>query len=301
MTGVLWAVLAGVGFGLFQAVNRRAVLGMDVYLATFIQLLVATVVLVIVSLTTENLGLLATTPATAWLYFGLAGFVHFFLGWTFLNASQKKIGAARTTSLIGMLPLFGVVFAAVALGEIPTIFTVGGMLLIVGGVYLVNYSRLRSRAAVQTGQGLATGWRSLLTGLLAALSWSISPIFIRYGLLDLASPVLGLTFGLLISTVGYGLVLVARGLAASLSKVPTDFLVIKLIAGILSGLAMWVYWIAFDLAPVGLVLALSLLSVPVVFFLSPLLVGQDLEQVTGPVWLGSGLIITGSLVLIFIG
>ena len=58
---------------------------------------------------------------------------------------------------------------------------------------------------------------------------------------------------------------------------------------------------AFGLTSVALVLALTLLSVPVVNLLSPIMVGRDLEQVTIQVWLGSALIIGGSLILIFWG
>ena len=50
----------------------------------------------------------------------------------------------------------------------------------------------------------------------------------------------------------------------------------------------------------NLALALSLVSVPVVNLLSPLLVGRHIEQVTVQVWLGSALIVGGSLVLIFL-
>ena len=44
MSGAWWAVSAGLGFGLFRAINRRAVRGMSVPLATFIPLLVSAVV-----------------------------------------------------------------------------------------------------------------------------------------------------------------------------------------------------------------------------------------------------------------
>jgi len=68
---------------------------------------------------------------------------------------------------------------------------------------------------------------------------------------------------------------------------------------VLTGLATWAYWMAFGLTSVALVLALSLLSVPVVNLIAPIVVGRDLEQVTAQVWLGSGLIVGGSLSLIF--
>ena len=47
MSGQLWALIAGVGFGTFQASNRRAAQRLDVYLSTFLQLIVSAVVLAI--------------------------------------------------------------------------------------------------------------------------------------------------------------------------------------------------------------------------------------------------------------
>jgi drug/metabolite transporter (DMT)-like permease len=256
-------------------------------------------VLAAASVATEDLALLRQVSGLAWLNFGLAGFFHFFIGWTFLNASQKLIGAARTGSLIGTTPLFAAVIAGLILREFPTLVTIAGILLIVGGVFLVNYANIRPAAGNQTASG-ATGWRSLLLGLAAALCWAISPIFIRYGLAELPSPILGVTIGITACMLGYALALAVRRSWAPLTAISTDAFTFKLAAGLLVGLSTWARWVALDLASVAMVLALSLVSVPLVNVLSPLLVGQHLEQVTSQVWLGSALIIGGSLVLIFL-
>jgi drug/metabolite transporter (DMT)-like permease len=106
VTGVLWAIVAGLGFGVFQSFNRRAGRSIDSYLSTFMLLVASSIVLAIVSLLTEDLSPLGEAPLMAYVNFGLAGFVHFFLGWTFLTLSQKLVGAARTGALIGTTPLF---------------------------------------------------------------------------------------------------------------------------------------------------------------------------------------------------
>jgi hypothetical protein len=49
------------------------------------------------------------------------------------------------------------------------------------------------------------------------------------------------------------------------------------------------------------VLALSLLSVPTVLFLAPLIVGRHLELVGPRVWAGSTLVVGGALALIAVG
>ena len=56
MSGVLWATASGIGFGLFQSINRRAIRGIeDPYVSTFLQLSVATAILVVASLLSQDL------------------------------------------------------------------------------------------------------------------------------------------------------------------------------------------------------------------------------------------------------
>ena len=138
MTGVSWAIVAGVGFGVFQSLNRRAGRSIDAYLSTFVLLLDSAVILVIASVLTEDLSLLQGAPLRAFVNFGLAGFVHFFLGWTLLTLSQKRIGAARTGALIGATPLFAFIIGVVLFGELLSLPVIVGIILVISGVYLVS-------------------------------------------------------------------------------------------------------------------------------------------------------------------
>ena len=138
MTGVLWAIVAGAGFGVFQSFNRRAGRSIDSYLSTFLLLVVSAGVLVAVSLLTEDLSLLKGAPLLAYVNFGLAGFVHFFLGWTFLTLSQKLVGAARTGALIGTAPVFAFGVGLVFFGETLGVPVIIGVVLVIVGVYLVS-------------------------------------------------------------------------------------------------------------------------------------------------------------------
>ncbi|MEJ2733895.1 MAG: DMT family transporter [Anaerolineae bacterium] len=139
MTGVLWAIVAGLGFGVFQSFNRRAGRSIDSYLSTFMLLVASSIVLAIVSLLTEDLSPLGEAPLMAYVNFGLAGFVHFFLGWTFLTLSQKLVGAARTGALIGTTPLFAFAVGLVFFGEVLSLPILIGVLLVIAGAYLVSH------------------------------------------------------------------------------------------------------------------------------------------------------------------
>lgn len=138
MSGIYWATVAGIGFGVFQTLHRRAGRGVDRYLSTFILLAVSAVVLIVTTLVMGDSGALATAPFAAWANFALAGIIHFFLGWTFLTFSQRRIGAARTGALIGTSPLFGALIAAVVLQEFLTLPAMAGVMLVVIGVTLVS-------------------------------------------------------------------------------------------------------------------------------------------------------------------
>jgi uncharacterized membrane protein len=300
MSGAIWALVAGVGFGLFQSVNRRGVYGMDVYMATFVQLVVSSLVLGGISLVTEDVRSLFAAPLSALLNFAAAGFFHFFIGWTFLNASQKRIGAARTSPLIGTTPLFATVIAALTLREMPGLLALLGIGLIVAGAYVISRWPGNSSGTTAGPFKVDSGWRASWLGLSAAFCWALSPIFIRAGLAELPSPLLGVTVGAAASAIGYGALLLWQRQNRVTEKITAEAWIFKIVAGILVGLSTWARWIALDLAPVAVVLAITMVSTPVVIVLSPYVSGKHLEQVTATLWAGAGLIIGGALLLTFI-
>src|SRR5919204_4543061 len=133
---------AGLALGVFQTLNRRAVGGMaDAYLATFLQLLVALFVLTAASVGTEDVGLLREATTASLVWFSAAGLVHFFVGWTLLNMSQMRIGAARTSPLLSTNPVFGAAIAAVWLSELPGFLPWLGIVLVLAGAVVVSLGR----------------------------------------------------------------------------------------------------------------------------------------------------------------
>jgi drug/metabolite transporter (DMT)-like permease len=292
VTGPALAAAAGLGFGVFQTLNRRAVGGMsDAYLATFLQLLVALAVLVVASLTTEDVGLLDDATTLSLAYFSLAGIIHFSLGWTLLNISQMRIGAARTSPLLATTPVFGAAIAVVILQELPGALVWLGVALVTAGALVVSLERVS-----EVGWGVS--WEDALPGLATALAWAASPVLIKEGLEGLPSPLLGLTLGMIVAVLAYAVALPFRPGVEGSGLGSWDALAFKLVAGVMVGLSVWARWASLDYAAVAVVLALGLLSVPVVLLLSPLLMGRHVERVTAQVWLGAALVVIGGLVLV---
>lgn len=262
---------------------------MDVYASTFVLLAIAGVILVTASVATGDVRELADASSTGIAWFAVAGVLHFFGGWTFLSLSQARIGAARTSPLVSISPVFGVVVAAVTIHESPTVGEFAAILVVLVGVYLVALEKLQDSSRPPA--------RDAAFGLSTALCWAISPVMIKHGLRGLHSPLLGVTIGMICALAVYAVALAVTGRRIGLAARGAP-LVFQLFAGLFVGLSVWSRWYALESATIGVVLALGLLSVPVVTSLSPLVLGRALERITPRIVLGAALVVAGALALV---
>ncbi len=291
MSGIIWALIAGVGFGVFQAVHRRANQLIDAYRATFRLLLIGFVILGTVTFTTQDLDPVRHAPWWSFLAFSAVGIIHFFFGWTFLALSQQRIGAARTGVAIGATPLIGSILAALVLGEPLPPPTFIGVLAVVIGVALIA-TRAGDSGLIQT----EIPWFALG----AALSWGTSPLFIRWGLSGLPIPLFGVTVGLAAAATLYALVLVlAAPETGGLSpRRATGWLAL---GAVILGTAITSQWIAFDLIEISIAITLMQISTPVVVFAAPLVVGSEMERVTLRLVAGMVAVVGGSILVVLTG
>jgi drug/metabolite transporter (DMT)-like permease len=289
VSGVLWATASGIGFGLFQSLNRRAIRGIeDPWVSTFLQLSVATGVLVLASLLSEDLGQLEDATGKAIVLFAAAGVAHFVLGWLFLNMSQMRIGASRTAPLITLTPLFGIALAAVTLGELPSVAALAAIAPIMLGAWVL----------ASPGSGDVRIERDSIFAFGTAFMWALSAVLTVEALEGLDSPLLGVTLGLLAATVALAGALLARGSFGGIRSIARNTLALKLFAAVLVAIATWFRLLALGETDVAVVLAANLISVPITLVLAPLMVGRHLEQADARVWGGGLLVVVGVLALI---
>ncbi len=206
MSGAAWAALSGVGFGLFQALNARAVRELtSVYVSTFLQLLVAFAILALATLATEDLSDLGDELGLGPDRLRARRARPFLHRLDHAELSPSRIGAARTSPLLSTAPLFGLVFAAIFFADLPGAAALGGIALVIGGAYLVSDPGGGQRARLaDSGFALAT-----------AAAWALSPILTVEGLQELDSPLLGVTIGMLAASLAYGVLLAVTGPAAA--------------------------------------------------------------------------------------
>lgn len=290
MSGALLAAASGLGFGLFQSVNVRALRATeDSYASTFVQVGVAALVLAAASIGAGQLDGVLDAPLWAIGDFALAGLLHFLAGWSLLNLSQQRIGAARTSPLLTTVPVFGIVIAAITIGQLPGAIALAAIALMCAGAYVVAM-----RGGLESPRVA-----DALPGLGCAFLWALSPVFILRGLEGFDSPVAGLTVGLIVSVALYApLYALWRGGTRAWAAVKGSVGKLKLLAGVLVAVSTWWRWAALEDATVGAVLALNLLSVPVVLFLAPVIAGRHIERVTAGLWAGAALVVSGALILI---
>jgi drug/metabolite transporter (DMT)-like permease len=291
LSGAAWAAFSGLGFGVFQTLNRKTVLGVDVYASTFVLLTIAGVILVSASVATGDVRELSDASAAGIAWFAVAGVLHFFGGWTFLSLSQARIGAARTSPLVSTAPVFGVLVAVVTIHEWPSAGELAAIVVVLAGVYLVALEKLHDTSRPPA--------RDAVFGLCTALCWAVSPVLIKHGLRGLHSPLLGVTIGMICALAVYAVALVVTRRAVRLAA-PGGALAFQLFAGLFVGLSVWSRWYALEGATIGVVLALGLLSVPVVTALSPVVLGRVLERITPRIVLGSALVVAGALALVLV-
>lgn len=315
MTGVVPALVASVGFAMFQLTTTRAFARVEVVRGTATLFAVAATALVVVAGLTGELPVLIDAPARAIAWFATAGLVHFLVGWTFLGTSQVALGAARTGIVTASVPLFGSLVAVVALGERLDGLQWVALAVVVAGVALVALARRRGEVA-RGGDGAAVASRrsSRRVGVAAALAtaacWSLSPVLIRRGLAIVPSPVVGASIGMGASALVAGArvlartVRVRRGGVRGPSALPVgawrSALPLLALAGTVVAMAIWLKWSALEAAPVAVVLALLQLT-PLLVVLVSVVGGTeryDGLRGAGRLWGGTLATIAGSLVLV---
>jgi drug/metabolite transporter (DMT)-like permease len=289
-SGVAWSLLAALGFGFTQNLNRKSNLLVGPYRTAFGLLVFVELVLVIQLTATSGWSALEGAPLRFLWFFVGSALIHYMVAWTLLALSQNQIGVARTGAVTSAAPLVGAVLAAVFLAEPLTLWTVVGVLASAVGVTLVSFSR-----APDAGKR----WVIPGFGLAVAACWGTSPMLIRKGLEGIDAPVLGLTVGLGAALVVHAIVLTATGRWTS---EPFDRRAIMWMAlgGLTGAVAIASQWISFGLTTIAIAITVQQLATLVVVALAPLMFGT-VEHPNFLLLSGTAAMLGGSAVVVWAG
>jgi drug/metabolite transporter (DMT)-like permease len=146
----------------------------------------------------------------------------------------------------------------------------------------------------------------IIFGVLTALCWATSPVFIRKGLVGLSSSYWGVTVGLGAATCVYLAWLFWSGLRsaqnplslAPLSPAIKAALLFQALAGVAAALGTLGRTIAIQLAPVVVAIPLAQTSSLFMLIFASLFLGRHLERVTFKLILGALLVVAGSALVI---
>ena len=142
MSGVLWAIVSAISFGLFQTISRKASMNVNAFFHTFFLMIISTSFMIISTLMLEDIKQITLYLTLQGIfYFAVAGIIHFVLGWTLLTVSQNQIGASRTSALVGTTPFFATLIGYLFFQEILSFHTILGIILVVSGIFLVTYNK----------------------------------------------------------------------------------------------------------------------------------------------------------------
>jgi len=285
--GLAWAVIAGVSFGLSQLFNRGLNREIDALRATTAMVTSLLGFLVVALFVTGDLSALPDIPAVAVLWFVAAGLMHFLAGWTMFALSQQRIGPSRTAAILSANPVLAAIIAWFVLSESLRAITWVGVLAVTTGVAVITTARLT------TGR-----WTNPSLALVATLCFSISPVFVRWGLDEFDYALLGLAVGMAFTVPAMHVV----------SRLYTGGWVIVphgvrrwLLGGGMSALALTAQWTAFSLIPIGVAVSLQQLSTPVVLFLGPIVLSAPSERATPRLVAGTAMVVAGSILVALFG
>jgi len=288
--GVIWAALAGIGFGFSQLANRGVNRGAEAMSAATAMVTAMLGALIIATVVTGEIADVGAMPATAAGWFVAAALVHFLVGWTLFAVSQQRIGPSRTASVLSTNPVMAALIAAVVIGQDLRSITWIGVLAVTIGVATVAGTGLRQSARSGTG---------LVAILAATLMFSISPVLVTYGLDSFDAPLAGLTIGIAATVPCMHLATrVLTGSWVQLGRPVAGWLLLGAVSG---GFAITAQWTAFDLIPVGTVVSLQQLSTPVVLFVGPVLLSAPGERSDARMLIGTSLIIGGAVLVALFG
>ena len=279
------ALLPAVIWGFTPILSKRGLAGGGSSLQASLVVVVVTSALYGLAIAVRRGHSLLGLPPAAVALFLLAGVVGAALARMANFTGIDRVGATITTATVSIRPLFTTILAVTLLGEHLDLFTVVGIVVLVGGLVTLTLSR----------GGDLSGWstRDLLFPLSAAVFFAVGNVARRYGLVTFSD--VTVLEAVALNEVGSLLALTVYAVAAGRHDVlgaPRRTYGYFVGSGGLSAVAMLSLFAALQAERVAIVDPLSA-TAPLFATLFAAVLLRDLEQVTRGVVAGATLVTVG--------
>ncbi|MDP9129562.1 MAG: DMT family transporter [Candidatus Binatota bacterium] len=182
-TGIFYAIVAGLFWGISPVLVKRGLVHADVSAATLYQQATILATLLVAALVEGEL-FAGIIPPLAMAVFAGTGVVGAYLGRTLFVKTVDQIGASRAQSLNNSSPLITVLLAALFLGEPLTLAVLLGVMLIISGIFFIAEPRPKDEGS--GGRKILT-----LTSIMATVCYGIVPVLKKFGTENGGTPVMG--------------------------------------------------------------------------------------------------------------
>lgn len=230
----------------------------------------------------------------SWLSFVTAGVFGTMFGRLLKFTSISRIGASRTEPIAASNALFATVLGVVFLGETLTLIHGLGVVLIVGGVAAIAWE-----TSHENPDDLPL--RKLIVGLLipfgAAFAYGIEPIFANIGFSQGTPAPVGLLVKTVAASLAFTIYLRWRSKLPRIMELRSNNTRWFVFAGVANTVFLLSYYGALSLAPVNLVVPITITSTLFVVILSTIFLPQRLERVTWRLVMAAATVVIGVLVI----
>jgi len=134
--GNVLAIVAGMFYGAYLLTVRKGRVNLDTFSFTAISMMVSTVVLGLICLFTSTP--LWGFSTKTWLTLGTLGLIPQLLGWLAINQALGHIRPTVASVSLLSQTVFTAIFSILILGEVLTLHEIGGAVVVLVGIYLVN-------------------------------------------------------------------------------------------------------------------------------------------------------------------
>jgi drug/metabolite transporter (DMT)-like permease len=291
---IFFAFLAALGFGSGNILVRMGTQRVSPPTATFFTVLTGAVLLLSLSFL-FSFPHIAALPPAAWGWFALMGAMAYPLARVLINSSISMVGASRAAPMSSFQPIFALGLGMAFLGERPNLLVGLGTPVVVLGLVLVF---LAERSGSPGDRVLSTKTLGYLLALGGAAAFASRDVISRHVVSGVAPPLVTAAFALAIGG-GMLFTLTHRDVVNSLRHLPSKYVLLCGLAGILQGLAVASLFQALSRAPVTVVSPINA-SNPLITLLLAHLFLRRLEQINLMLVIGT-LLSVGGVVMVVLG